>query len=163
MEKRYCQLGIAERCEIARLRAFGSSIRQIASALDRQPSTISRELKRNSGRQKGYEPVYAEQQSRARRWTGSKLDRDDELRQAVLDRLRLGWSPEIVAARLNQDRSRQVISYETIYRFIFAQITRRMDYSWRHLLTRGKYKRGWYGVQGGSPASFIPLRCPVSE
>lgn len=49
MGQRYEQLSLAERCEIARLHGSGTSIRQIAAALDRPASTISRELKRNQG------------------------------------------------------------------------------------------------------------------
>ena len=48
MGQKYDQLTIEERCEIARLRASGVSIRQIAAALDRSPSTIAREMKRNA-------------------------------------------------------------------------------------------------------------------
>lgn len=159
---RYAQLTIEDRCEIARLQAAGASIRQIAAGLDRSPSTIARELKRNGSRQSRYRPVYADQQSRARRWSGSKLDRDKQLRNRVLRLLQLGWSPETVAAYLNRESDRQVISYETIYRFIYAQIKRTNEYAWRRYLPRAKCKRGWYGVRGGSPASFIALRCPVS-
>jgi len=162
MGKRYSQLSIEERCELARLRAAGGSIRQIAATLDRQPSTIARELRRNGSRQSGYQPSYADQQSRARRWSGSKLDRDKQLRERVLRLLKLGWSPETVAAWLNREAGRSVISYETIYRFIYAQIKRTNDCSWRRYLPRAKSKRGWYGVRGGSPASFMALRCPVS-
>ena len=58
-------------------------MRQIATALDRAPSSVSRELKRNGGAQ-FYKPVFASQQSKARRWTGSKLERNDALREVVL-------------------------------------------------------------------------------
>jgi len=58
----YEQLSLDDRCEIARLCAEGRSIRQIAATLDRAPSTISRELKRNRGRELGYQPGYAQQQ-----------------------------------------------------------------------------------------------------
>ncbi len=163
MGREYKQIAIEERCEIARLQADGSSIRQIAAGLDRAPSTIARELRRNSSRKSGYQPVYADQQSRARRWSGSKLDRYDDLRQLVLSRLEQGWSPEQVSGRLARENGRQVVSYETIYRFIYAQIARNKDYSWRHLLPRGKSRRGWRGRRGGSPASFIRLRRPLSE
>lgn len=54
MGRSYEQLSLDDRCEIARLSANGSSVRQIAAALDRSPSTISRELKRNRGVQVGY-------------------------------------------------------------------------------------------------------------
>jgi len=160
MGQRYNQITIEERFEIARLRFSGSSIRQIAPTLDREPSTIARELKRNGSKQSGYLPVYAEQQSRARRWAGSKLDRNRSLRDMVLSRLADGWSPETVAARLNRDSGTQIISYETIYRFVYAQIARRKDYSWRHLLPHGKYKRGWYGVRGGQPGLVYPFAMP---
>jgi IS30 family transposase len=163
MGKRYNQLTIEDRCEIARLRATGTSIRQIATALDRQPSTIARELRRNSGRQVGYQPRYADQQSRARRWTGSKLERDSELREKVLAYLKRGWSPEQVAGLFAREAGKCVISHETIYRFIHAQIARKKDYSWRHYLPRGKSKRGWRGRKGGSPASFIAHRRPLCE
>ena len=76
MGKKYNQITDEERCEIAQLRASGLSIRQVAAALDRSPSTVAREMKRNSSQNGQYRPVYADQQSRARRWTGSKLDRD---------------------------------------------------------------------------------------
>lgn len=160
---RYRQISSEERIEIAFLQREGCSIRQIASSLDRSASTIARELKRNTSRGKPYQPRYADQQSRARRWSGSKLDRDGLLRQKVLQYLRLGWSPESVASRLKRESGASVISYETIYRFIYAQITRTNDHTWRHYLPRAKSKRGWYGVRGGSPASFIALRCPVGE
>jgi IS30 family transposase len=163
MGQKYKQITIEERCEIARLHANRVSIRQIASALDREPSTIAREIKRNSGTKHGYQPVYANQQSRARRWTGSKLDRDSLLREHVLSRLSHGWSPEQVARRLARDTGKIVISHETIYRFIYAQLTRTQDYTWRHFLPRGKSKRGWRGHRGGSPALFIAHRRPLCE
>jgi IS30 family transposase len=49
MGRKYELLSLEDRSEIARFFANGSSIRQIAATLDRLPSTISRELKRNPG------------------------------------------------------------------------------------------------------------------
>jgi IS30 family transposase len=152
-----------DRCEIARLQANGGSIRQIASALDRPPSTISREIRRNRGRQVGYKPSYAQEQAKARRWMGSRLERETGLRQAVLERLKQGWSPEQVAGRLAREAGRRVISYESIYRFIYAQIARHKDYAWRHYLPRAKSKRGCRGRKGGGSVGFIEGRIPVSE
>ena len=146
---------LEERCEIARCRQAGQSLRQIAAALDRPPSTISRELKRNAGTQVGYRPSYAQQQTQARRWKGSRLERDESLRAAVIERLASGWSPEQIAGRLKRERGRQVISYESIYRFIYAQIARTKDYRWRRYLPRAKSKRGLRGRRGGSTARLI--------
>ena len=159
----YRHLSIEERCEVARLHTAGYSVRQIAASLDRSPSTISRELKRNGSRTQGYQPGYADQQAHARRWHGSKLERNDSLREQVLACLRQNWSPEQVAGRLALEAGRTVVSHETIYRFIYAQIARKKDYSWRHYLPRAKSKRGWRGRKGGNPASFIQLRRPLSE
>ncbi len=163
MGRSYGQLSLDDRCEIARLSANGSSLRQIAAALDRSASTISRELKRNGGAQIGYRPSYANQQTRARRWKGSRLERDESLRAAVIERLASGWSPEQIAGRLAHEHGRKVISYESIYRFIYAQLRRTNDYRWRRFLPRGKSKRGRRGRKGGSPASFIEGRISVAK
>jgi IS30 family transposase len=163
MAKGYHQLTLEERCAIARLREAGQSCRQIAAALDRPPSTISRELRRNRGKQVGYRPSYAHEQAKARRWTGSRLERDGDLRRLVLDRLRHGWSPEQIAGRLACDKAATGISHESIYRFIYAQIRRTNDGSWRHYLPRAKAKRGWRGRKGGSPASFIQGRVSIAQ
>jgi transposase, IS30 family len=163
MGRSYDQLSLEDRCEIARLQAAGRSVREIAADLDRAPSTISRELSRNSGRQTGYKPTYAQEQAKARRWAGSRLDREPALRRAVIERLARGWSPEQVAGRLAREAGRNVISHESIYRFIHAQIARTKDYAWRRYLPRGKSKRGFRGRRGGSSASFIQGRIPVSK
>jgi len=162
MGTHYSQISIEDRCEIARLQAAGHSIRQIAASLDRAPSTIARELKRNST-SNGYKPAYAHEQARAHRWTGSMLERNDELRAEVLSRLRWGHSPEQVAGRLAYERGKKVISYETIYRFVYAQSARLKELAWRHYLPRAKWRRGWRGRKGGSPARLIALRRPLTE
>ena len=162
MGRSYEQLSLEDRCTIARLQAEGRSIRQIAANLDRAPSTIAREIKRNRAAQ-SYKPVFAQEQTQARRWTGSRLEREPVLRRAVLERLAQGWSPEQIAGRLARDHGRKVISYESIYRFIYVQIARTKDYRWRHYLPRGKSRRGFRGRRGGSPASFIEGRVSVAE
>jgi len=163
MGKRYEHLTLEERCTIARLHEDGQSIRKIAAALDRPPSTVSRELKRNRGAQVGYKPSYAEEQARARRWTGSRLERDEGLRDVVLDRLGCRWSPEQVAGWLDRQKGQPTISHESIYRFIHAQIRRTNDGAWRLYLPRAKYKRGWRARSGGSPASFIQGRISIGQ
>lgn len=161
MGTQYGQLSLEERCAVAELHGKGASIRQIATALDRAPSSISRELRRNSGHK--YSPLLAQERSKARRWKGSKLDRDTELRDEVLGFLRRGWSPEQVCGWLARESGRKRISCETIYRFIAAQIARHKDYSWRHYLPRGKSKRGFRGRKGGSSALHIEKRIPIAD
>ena len=160
--RKYRHFSIEERCEIARRRKAGESIRQIGAALDRSPSSIARELERNSG-SKGYAPSYAGEQAHARRWRGSRLLRRPELQELVLELLKRGLSPEAVAGRLAFERGKKVLSHETIYRFIYGQIARTKDYSWRGYLPRGKAKRGFRGRKGGSSALHIAGRVPIAE
>lgn len=166
MGRQYEQLSVEERCEIARLCGQGASIRQIASALDRSPSSISRELKRNTGagpRAGPYAAGYAQAQTAARRWSGSKLERDEALRSRVLEGLAKGWSPQQVAGRLRLEQGRTLVCHETIYSFIYAQLKRSNDGAWRFYLPRAKARRGRRARKGGSPASFIKQRVALSQ
>ena len=164
MGRNYRQFSIEERCEIARLSAEGASIRSIAAALDRSPSSISREVTRNAGSQPaGYRPGYAQEQAAARRWSGSRLDRDAALRERVLGDLAQGCSPAQVAGRLKREQGRTVIGCETIYRFIYAQLKRTNDRRWRHYLPKAKCKRGPRRKRGGSPVLLIKQRLPISQ
>ena len=162
MGQKYRQFSLEERIAIARLSGEGGSIRQISAALDRAPSSVARELKRNSGSQVGYAPAYADQQAKARHWIGSKLDRDAGLRNRVLEQLAKGWSPEQIAGYSGREGQTR-IGTETIYRFIYAQIARHKDFSWRNYLPRKKAKRGRRSTKARSPASFIAYRVPLTQ
>lgn len=157
MGKCFKQFGLEERCEIARRRQAGESLRQIGTALDCSASSVSRELKRN-GTKREYKPVHAAEQAQARRWRGSRLLRDSDLQAEVLEGLSKGWSPEQVSVRLAGR-----ISDESIYRFIAAQIARTKDYAWRRYLPRARSQRGWRGRKGGSPAAHIRERVSIEK
>ena len=94
---------------------------------------------------------------------GPRLERDDALRACVLERLSWGWSPEQIAGHLAEAAGRTVISYESIYRFIYAQAARHKNHAWRRYLPRAKWKRGRRRRKGSSSASFIAHRRPVAE
>ena len=164
MGSRYDQLTLDERCKIAELRGAGRSLRQIAAALDRSPSSISRELSRNAAHPPaGYRPAFAHQQARARRWSGARLARDPALRGTVLGQLSHGWSPAQVAGRLKRDHGHTVIGCETIYRFIYAQLKRTNDGAWRRYLPRAKGRRGRRSRKSRSPALAIKHRVPIEQ
>lgn len=85
-------LSLEEREEIAILRAGGCGVREIARRLDRSPSTISRELRRNAatrGGPLGYRATTAQwhAERRARRPKPAKLAINEELRRYVQERL----------------------------------------------------------------------------
>ena len=164
MGKIYKQLSSEERSTIAFHHRNGQSIRQIASIMDRAASTISRELKRNFGaKSKPYNPVYADELAWSRRWRGSRLERHPALRKYVLERLAMGWSPEQVAGRMNFENYSTTISYESIYRFIYAQITRTKDYDWRHYLPRAKSKRGLRKPKNSGSVKCIKGRLSIEQ
>ena len=166
MGRCYGQLSLEERVEIYRLHAGGISQNKIASALGRAPSTISRELKRNSRSTKvwagGYEPVRAQQLTeRRRRWDCRfKLARQPDLRNRVSKSLAMGHSPEQIAGRLALEHGRVIISHESIYRFIYHR-TAQKDY-WYRLLPCHKKIRGRRRL-GGSSGSLIKQRRSITE
>jgi len=162
MGKNYKQFSLEERYEIARLRADGQSIRQIAAALGRAASSVSREVRRNSGSQIAYKPAYADDLRWSRRWRGSRLVRQPALYELVMDKLVMGCSPEQIAGRLALEHSAFSISHESIYRFIYAQIARTKDYRWRQYLPRGKSKRGW-GRGSRTPMDHIKDRVSLEK
>ena len=163
----YDQLGLGERIEMYRLHAGGTSQRKIAAALGRSPSTISRELARNSKPSKvwrgGYDAVRAQQLAeRRRRWDGRfKLMRQPDLRRLVENGLAMGCSPEQIAGRLTLDHGHSMISHESIYRYIYHRSAQK-DYLHR-LLPRHKSRRGRRGRGGGSSIKLIKHRLPLTE
>jgi IS30 family transposase len=82
-------LSLAEREEIAVLRAGGCGVREIARRLGRSPSTISRELRRNAPARGGYRATTAQwhAERRARRPKPAKLAINQVLRRYVQERL----------------------------------------------------------------------------
>jgi len=118
-------LSLMEREEISRAVMAGHSVRSIATALDRAPSTVSRELQRNGGRQR-YRATVADAAAwdRAKRPKTCKLAENRALAREVAEKLQLEWSPWQIAGWLKRcypgDETHQV-SHETIYRTLFIQ------------------------------------------
>ena len=118
-------LSLAEREEISRAIVKGQSVRSIAGTLERAPSTISREVRRNAGRA-NYRAVQADQAAwdRARRPKTCKLALHRALAKRVAEKLRRQWSPEQIAGWLRRaypDNASRQVSHETIYRTLYIQ------------------------------------------
>ncbi len=118
-------LKLSEREEISRGIAAGHSFRSIAEALSRAPSTVSREVNRNGGRQR-YRASQADQAAwdRAQRAKSCKLVENRALARIVAKKLQLNWAPEQIAGWLKRtyaDDERYQVSHETIYRSLFIQ------------------------------------------
>jgi IS30 family transposase len=119
-------LTLGEREEISRGLCAQRSIRQIARRLGRSPSTISREIARNSTQSSSYRAQIADQRAwdRALRPKQCHLARHPRLAALVAQKLQLQWSPQQIAGWLarefGDDESRRV-SHETIYKSLFIQ------------------------------------------
>ena len=101
----------------------------------RSASTVGRELRRNTLPRGGYKPASADRLALSRRRRLSRIERLSPLRSYVCDRLAMGWSPEQIAGRLEQEGSGHSISHESIYRFIYRPRLHRF-------LPRAKATRG---------------------
>ena len=114
----YTQLTQEERYQIYILKKAEYSQTQIAELLERNKSTISRELKRNRGR-RGYRPQQAHALAVARRHAKANPRIDGQIWQQIEVLIREEWSPEQIVGRL-EDEQGVCISHEWIYRYIYA-------------------------------------------
>ena len=119
------RLSLEEREEISRGLAAGYSIRAVAEALGRSPSTVCREVNANGGRRK-YRALVADRAAcrRALRPKRAKLAQCRRLRGVVERKLEAKWSPQQISAWLAleyPDRPEMQVSHETIYQSLFVQ------------------------------------------
>ena len=118
-------LTLSEREEISRGLAEGQSMREIASLLQRAPSTVSREIGRHCGCER-YRASEADQRAwdNARRPKPCRLAVHRGLQKIVARKLNLDWSPEQISGWLRRrypGEPEMQISHETIYRSLFVQ------------------------------------------
>ena len=155
-------LNANERDLLAVLRSKGKSLREIAEILKRSPSTLSRELKRNAP------PVYtgyylshkAQERADKRNRESHRRPRlkNDSIRRYVEKRIRLGWSPELIAGRLAIKHPGPSISHEAIYQWIYQEAP--------HLilsLVRAHRKRKHRGYSRKHKKSHIPDRISIKK
>ena len=119
------RLSCDERQEIWLGLKSGESFRAIARRLGRAPSSISREVEANGGRD-SHHPRVGEHRARrcASRPKERKLEASEELWRRVRGDLERLWSPQQIAARLRAefgDYRTMTVSHETIYKSIYVQ------------------------------------------
>jgi IS30 family transposase len=118
-------LTLAEREDISRAIASGSSIRESARVLGRAVSTVSREIIRHGGR-----PAYRAHDADQQAWNAALRPKccllavNRRLRDIVASKLILDWSPEQISGWLKTrypNNESMHVSHETIYRSLFLQ------------------------------------------
>lgn len=118
-------LSLKDREEISRGLIAGVSLRKIAEQLGRSPSTISREIRRNQGRQK-YRATNADERAwrEASRPKPCLLATNRSLQRVVARKLHDQWSPQQISGWLMAeylDDGTMRVSHETIYKSLFIQ------------------------------------------
>jgi IS30 family transposase len=119
--RQYQQLTEEDRIEIYAMKQAGKSQTAIAQYLGVHPSTISRELTRNTG-QRGYRPQQAHRFAADRRHTARKAVKMTPPTIAYIEqRIRQEHSPEQITGRMKVDPDYQghVVSHERIYQHIW--------------------------------------------
>jgi IS30 family transposase len=144
-KKGYRQLTAEMRERLYVLRSQGVSMRKCARKLGVDVSTVSRELRRNSADVAGgrvYLPDRAENNYRGRRkkcHPHIKMN-DPSFRKNLMTYIQKGWSPETIAGRLEREHGKKIISYETLYGWIYESEIGKRDKVYEYL-PRGKKKR----------------------
>ena len=161
----YKHLSNEERDKIAVLRAQRYSLNKIAKMLNRNKSTISRELKRNSAPTRDvYLPHKANQRAKSRKQLAGKRQRlkNSTIRTFVINRLQLGWSPELIAGSLPLHYPKLSISHEAIYQYIYDKHIRKQNNLTTYLV-RAHKKRYNKGHSRKHRKSHIPNRISIAE
>lgn len=153
----YNHLTIEERACITKFKEMKLSIREIARILDRSPSTISRELKRNSYKTSvnysvtKYSPIVANKKYKKKRLNCHRpLKINIQVINYIKNKIELHWSPDQIINRCEDNKPENFPSLSTIYRWIHlgyipkTQITqlRRQGRFRRPAETRGKFNLG---------------------
>lgn len=148
--KTYHHLDCQERAYVLLGLKSGKTLREISKHLGRSPSTISRELKRNSMTINTYSPSKANNAYNHRRLNSvkpKKLIANLPLREMVYSHLiKDKWSPEQISARLKRKQESDLkVSHETIYSHIYAHPKGELRKLLIDSLRRSKSKRGARG------------------
>jgi len=136
-------------------------MREISKMIDRDPSTVSRELRRNAPpiHQGYYLPHKAQERADDRKTKGHQRERlrNPRLRAYARRMLRRGWSPERIAGRW-KTFARGQISHEAIYQWVCTQTRELIP-----CLVRAHRRRLRRGHSSKHKSSHIPSRTPISQ
>jgi IS30 family transposase len=124
-KRNYSHLTQNDRDRIAILTKQGHSQKEIAEVIGKSPATISRELRRNGyvRKKKDYDHTYAHHKAYVRRyeasWKGRKIDTHPEIQKYIVEKLKAGWSPDVISGRMKTEEDFYV-SKNVIYRWLYS-------------------------------------------
>ena len=153
----YAQLTRDQRYQIYLLKKAGHNQSEIAAAIGRHKSTISRELQRNCG-STDYYPKQANDLARERQSIASAPRSMPQTWQRVERFLHQDWSPEQITGRLKLEKQPSV-SHEWIYQYIYKE-KRRGGALHQHLRSQKKQRKRYSGyIRRGQ----IPNRTSIEQ
>lgn len=161
MKKQYKQLTSDERDLIATHHANRFNISDIAKMLDRNKSTISRELTRNQSK---YSNLYlsgqAHKKAKKRKKFAAMKDelKCHKIRKFVKNKLIEGWTPEIIAGATSINPKELNISHESIYQYIYKKRPDLVQY-----LPRAHKKRFKRVPKSNKKNNRIPNRISIDQ
>ena len=137
--------------------------RKISLVIGKSISSISDEIKRNSG-EKGYDPYIAHKKSEERRLKKSKkgkIEKSLGLQNYIVEKIKKNWSPDSIAGELRiQAQGITVVSHETIYQYIYSKEGKK-EKLWQYLKHKKYPMRKHWGSRRKRPA--IPNRVSIHE
>ena len=144
------------------------SLRAIAAELGRAPSTVKREVDRNTTPKKRYRAKVAHAKAfvNASRPQTSKIESYPALRARIIEDLGKKYSPQQIAGRLAKDfpdDPEMNVHHETIYRFIYLQPRGELKKEIAAALRSGRAMRQPQGHRGGDGTGQIPGMVNISE
>lgn len=136
------------------------SIRKIGDLLRRAHTTISREIRRNKSQH--YVPTYYPHTAqryyaiRIRRRASRVRISNLATKQYVIDKLKVGWTPELIAGRLKLTGEEKYICHESIYQYIYKEAKELINYLPRkHKRRRIKYPKRSYVTKTSFKTSIL--------
>jgi len=152
MSKKYKHFTQDIRDEISILLKKGYSHRDIAKAIGKNHSSVSREIRNNST--KGiYDPRKAQVKARVKRlyskYQGMKVRDTVGLEEYISQKMRKHWTPEQIAGRLKQEHGHTIISAKSIYEYLYSvygqHLCQYLPYQQSRKRKGQTRKRGWAG------------------
>ena len=139
----YKHITSEERDKLSVLLQAGMDQEEIAMLLNKDPSSISREMRRNSDPCTGkYHAKIAKKKTAFRRFEAKqdqyKIQNNKKLKKFILVKLKRFWSPEQIAGRVNRRRKKTIVSKDTIYQYIYRVKPRLTKYL---RFKKDKYRR----------------------
>ena len=161
--KEYTHLKLDERKKLYVKKKEGMPMTEIARELKRDKSSLYRELARNTADSVvGYLPDEANNLAEERKAILiPKLDRQPESKVVVIEQLKDGWSPEVIAGRAKHEASPFGISHEAIYQFIYGNEGQRLGLY--KFLLRARPKRGLVHGRKAAQKAKIPDRVSIHD